>query len=172
MTEFPGAAKPEAAASRAAAIAPWSPQRSRGPSSPNGPPPAPPRPPPNISVGTQTDPTPPNLEGPEAGGTPQEPPPPGSPPCPPAPPPSRRPRSPPRAPPSPPPPAPSPAPRAPHKELFRRHSSSSGSCSPRQRLSRKAASSANLLLQGGSPESRPKEPTLSPGSRRGELQPG
>ncbi|XP_077645757.1 LOW QUALITY PROTEIN: echinoderm microtubule-associated protein-like 3 [Lonchura striata] len=64
-----------------------------------------------------------------------------------------------------PPSAPSPAPRGPRKELLRRHSSSSGPPSPRQRLSRKAASSANLLQ--GSPESRPKEPTLSPASRRG-----
>ncbi|XP_029862722.1 echinoderm microtubule-associated protein-like 3 isoform X2 [Aquila chrysaetos chrysaetos] len=63
-------------------------------------------------------------------------------------------------------PAPAPAAAAPAPRL-RRHSSSSGSASPRQRLSRKAASSANLLLQAGSPESRPKEPTLSPGSRRG-----
>ncbi|XP_061300328.1 echinoderm microtubule-associated protein-like 3 isoform X2 [Pezoporus flaviventris] len=127
----------------------------------------PPGPPQTISVGTQTEGTAPMREE-EPGasveqGVPQEPPPPGSPPCPPAP-----------APASPEPPAPdsptaapSLAPRGAHKELLRRHSSSSGSASPRQRLSRKAASSANLLLQAGSPESRPKEPTQSPGTRRG-----
>ncbi|KAM4880033.1 LOW QUALITY PROTEIN: echinoderm microtubule-associated protein-like 3 [Sylvia borin] len=115
---------------------------------------APPEPPRSISVGTQTEERPP--EPPGSGGTPPEPPPPGSPPCPPGPePPS----------PDPPPAPPSPAPRGPRKELLRRHSSSSGPPSPRQRLSRKAASSANLLQ--GSPESRPKEPTLSPASRRG-----
>ncbi|XP_074424090.1 echinoderm microtubule-associated protein-like 3 isoform X1 [Larus michahellis] len=133
---------------------------------PDVPPPAPPEPPRAVSVGTQTEETPPTPEAPRAGGdqgTPQEPPPPGSPPCPPGPPPASP------EPPTPdsPPTAPSPAPRGAHKELLRRHSSSSGSASPRQRLSRKAASSANLLLQAGSPESRPKEPTLSPGSRRG-----
>ncbi|XP_071657661.1 echinoderm microtubule-associated protein-like 3 isoform X2 [Patagioenas fasciata] len=128
------------------------------PHAPNGTVPDPPDPPPqSISVGTQTE------EPPESGGHrggPQEPPPPGSPPCPPAPPQSS---------PEPPgmdspPTAPSPAPPAPRKELLRRHSSS-GSSSPRRPLSRKAASSANLL--GGTPESRPKEPTLSPVSRRG-----
>ncbi|XP_033927559.1 echinoderm microtubule-associated protein-like 3 isoform X4 [Melopsittacus undulatus] len=127
---------------------------------PDGLPLTPPAPPRTISVGTQTE------EQPRASaeqGVPPEPPPPGSPPCPPAP-----------APASPEPPAPdsptavpSLAPRGTHKELLRRHSSSSGSASPRQRLSRKAASSANLLLQAGSPESRPKEPTQSPGTRRG-----
>ncbi|KAM9251657.1 echinoderm microtubule-associated protein-like 3 [Cariama cristata] len=140
---------------------------------PNGPPLAPPDPPLNppgppqvISVGTQTEQTTPTSETSGINGeqgTPQEPPPPGSPPCPPAPTPAS---------PEPPaldspPAAPSPVPRGAHKELLRRHSSSSASSSPRQRLSRKAASSANLLLQAGSPESRPKEPTLSPGSRRG-----
>ncbi|XP_074915445.1 echinoderm microtubule-associated protein-like 3 isoform X1 [Buteo buteo] len=133
---------------------------------PNGPPLAPPGPPQTISVGTQTEETAPSPEAPGASGdqgTPQEPPPPGSPPCPPAP----TPASPEPPAPDSPPAAPSPAPRGARKELLRRHSSSSGSASPRQRLSRKAASSANLLLQAGSPESRPKEPTLSPGSRRG-----
>ncbi|GAB0201996.1 echinoderm microtubule-associated protein-like 3 [Grus japonensis] len=128
--------------------------------------PAPPGPPQTISVGTQTEEMAPNPETPGASrdqGTPQEPPPPGSPPCAPAP----APASPEPLAPDSPPAAPSPAPRGAHKELLRRHSSSSGSTSPRQRLSRKAASSANLLLQAGSPESRPKEPTLSPGSRRG-----
>ncbi|XP_025001461.2 echinoderm microtubule-associated protein-like 3 isoform X4 [Gallus gallus] len=125
---------------------------------PPGPPHPPPRRPPSISVGTQTEETPPA----ERGGA-QEPPPPGSPPCPPPPAPSTS--SPePTTPESPPPTAtPSPAPPGARKELLRRHSSSSGSCSPRRHLSRKAASSANLL---GSPESRPKEPIMSPGSRR------
>ncbi|XP_061200432.1 echinoderm microtubule-associated protein-like 3 [Neopsephotus bourkii] len=133
---------------------------------PNGLPLTPPGPPQTITVGTQTETAPTLQERPGASaeqGVPQEPPPPGSPPCPPAP-----------TPASPEPPAPdSPtaapilAPRGAHKELLRRHSSSSGSASPRQRLSRKAASSANLLLQAGSPESRPKEPTQSPGTRRG-----
>ncbi|KAM9257503.1 LOW QUALITY PROTEIN: echinoderm microtubule-associated protein-like 3 [Morus bassanus] len=133
---------------------------------PSGPPPGPPGPPQTVSVGTQTEETPPTPEAPGASGdqgAPQEPPPPGSPPCPPAP----APASPEPPAPDSPPAAPSPAPRGARKELLRRHSSSSGSASPRQRLSRKAASSANLLLQAGSPESRPKEPTLSPGSRRG-----
>ncbi|KAM6032631.1 LOW QUALITY PROTEIN: echinoderm microtubule-associated protein-like 3 [Chlamydotis macqueenii] len=127
--------------------------------------PSPPGPPRAVSVGTQTEEAPPTPRTSGAsgdGGTPQEPPPPGSPPCPPAP----APASPEPPAPDSPPSAPSPAPRSTHKELLRRHSSS-GSASPRQRLSRKAASSANLLLQAGSPESRPKEPTLSPGSRRG-----
>lgn len=128
------------------------------PPDPTGTPPPPPRRPPSISVGTQTEETPPA----ERGGA-QEPPPPGSPPCPPPPAPSTS--SPePTSPESPPPTAtPSPAPPGARKELLRRHSSSSGSCSPRRHLSRKAASSANLL---GSPESRPKEPIMSPGSRR------
>ncbi|XP_072736914.1 echinoderm microtubule-associated protein-like 3 isoform X1 [Ciconia boyciana] len=133
---------------------------------PDGPPPAHPGPHRAVSVGTQTEETAPTPEAPGHSGNqgaPQEPPPPGSPPCPPAP----APASPEPPAPDSPPAAPSPAPRGPRKELLRRHSSYSGSASPRQRLSRKAASSANLLLQAGSPESRPKEPTLSPGSRRG-----
>ncbi|XP_054664288.1 echinoderm microtubule-associated protein-like 3 isoform X2 [Grus americana] len=92
--------------------------------------PAPPGPPQTISVGTQTEEMAPNPETPGASrdqGTPQEPPPPGSPPCAPAP----APASPEPLAPDSPPAAPSPAPRGAHKEL------------------------------------RPKEPTLSPGSRRG-----
>lgn len=128
-----------------------------------GPPPAPPCRPHGVSVGTQTDegsPVAPGGGGDRGG--PQEPPPPGSPPCPPAP----SPASPEPPAPESPPAAPSPAPQGARKELLRRHSSSSGSSSPRRRLSRKAASSANLLLPVGSPESRPKEPVMSPGSRR------
>ncbi|XP_012633684.1 echinoderm microtubule-associated protein-like 3 isoform X4 [Microcebus murinus] len=49
-------------------------------------------------------------------------------------------------------------------ETPRRNSSSSSSPRPRQKLSRKAASSANLLLRSGSTESRGgKEPLSSPG---------
>nr|XP_038028200.1 echinoderm microtubule-associated protein-like 3 isoform X3 [Anas platyrhynchos] len=137
-----------------------SPSCRRPPPAPPGPPPAPPLcRPPGISVGTQTDggsPAAPGGSG-DPGG-PQEPPPPGSPPCPPAPPPPASPEPPtPESPPA--------APQGARKELLRRHSSS-GSSSPRRRLSRKAASSANLLLPVGSPESRPKEPVMSPGSRR------
>ncbi|XP_062454808.1 echinoderm microtubule-associated protein-like 3 isoform X3 [Rhea pennata] len=122
---------------------------------------------PPISVATQTEPP----EVPGGGGSqggPAEPVPPGSPPCPP--------------PASPEPPAeagstgasaaPSPALRGPRKELLRRNSSTDKAdrTKARQRLGKKAASAANLLLPTGSSESRLREPGTGPGAagtRRG-----
>ncbi|XP_068779726.1 echinoderm microtubule-associated protein-like 3 isoform X2 [Struthio camelus] len=132
------------------------------PPSPPSPSAGPPRGP-AVSVATQT-------EAPGCGrGGPEEPAPPGSPPCPP--------------PASPEPPAetgnagsaatPSPALRGPRKELLRRNSSSDkpDKAKTRQRLSKKAASAANLLLPAaGGGDSRLREPSAAPGpsgSRRG-----
>ncbi|XP_067170929.1 echinoderm microtubule-associated protein-like 3 isoform X2 [Apteryx mantelli] len=118
---------------------------------------------PAVSVATQTE-----LEAPGGGGCrggPTEPAPPGSPPCPP-------PASP-EPPPEPPAEAgsagaaaaPSPALRGPRKELLRRNSSSDkpDKAKARQRLSKKAASAANLLLPAGGSESRLRDPSASPG---------
>ncbi|XP_059574400.1 echinoderm microtubule-associated protein-like 3 [Alligator mississippiensis] len=147
-----------------AGLDPW-PHPTPGPGSP----PAPRSPP--VSTGTQTEES--ALQG-EAGGWATPPGPPRSPPP--------SPEEPPQpgtpsggsssssAAPSPVPTAPPPAP--PHKELLQRSSSSDkpDKAKPRQRLSKKAASTANLLARCGSLENRVKDPTLSPGplgSRRG-----
>ncbi|XP_064359274.1 echinoderm microtubule-associated protein-like 3 isoform X2 [Dromaius novaehollandiae] len=118
---------------------------------------------PAVSVATQTDPE--ARGGGGCRGAPAEPEPPGSPPCPP-------PASP-EPPPEPPAEAgsagaavtPSPALRGPRKELLRRNSSSDkpDKAKARQRLSKKAASAANLLLPAGGSESRLRDPTASPG---------